>query len=383
MRELRVAIIGCGKIADQHLHAIQRIPNCRLVAVCDREPLMAKQLGERFGISACFGEVTEMVRSVSPDVVHITTPPQNHCTLAKECLKAGSHVYLEKPFTVTAEEAKSLIQLADRANLKVTAGHNLQFTLEMMEMRRLVKGGFLGGRPIHVESYFSYDLGDKSYVGAFLGNRQHWVRQLPGQLLHNIISHGIARLAEFLDDELTQIVATADQSEYLRISGGDEVLDELRVMIRDKGGMTAFFCFSTQIRGLNELRVYGSAGSIVVDVTSGSLIRNERRGYKSYLTYFVPPLKNARQHLWNAQLNLTNFVRRRLYQDAGMKELIERFYNSIRLDTAPPIPYREIILTAVIMDRIFTQIYPTGLRSSPISGPVAAVSTLPLQPTVQ
>ena len=66
-----------------------------------------------------------------------------------------------------------------------------------------------------------------------------------------------------------------------------------------------------------------------------------------------------------------------------MKELIERFYNSIRLDTAPPIPYREIILTAVIMDKIFAQIYPTGLRSSGISAPVAAISTLPLQPTVQ
>ena len=166
---LKVAIVGCGKIADQHVHAIRRIPDCKLVGVCDREPLMAKQLGERFGISACFGDVTEMVRAVAPDVVHITTPPQNHCMLAKECLNAGSHVYLEKPFTVTAEEAKSLIQLADHANLKVTAGHNLQFTLEMMEMRRLVNGGFLGGRPVHVESYFSYDLGDKSYAGAFLG----------------------------------------------------------------------------------------------------------------------------------------------------------------------------------------------------------------------
>jgi len=380
---LKVAIVGCGKIADQHVHAIRRIPDCKLVGVCDREPLMAKQLGERFGISACFGDVTEMVRAVAPDVVHITTPPQNHCMLAKECLNAGSHVYLEKPFTVTAEEAKSLIQLADHANLKVTAGHNLQFTLEMMEMRRLVNGGFLGGRPVHVESYFSYDLGDKSYAGAFLGNRQHWVRQLPGQLLHNVISHGIARLAEFLDDELTQIVATADQSESLRTSGADEVLDELRVMLRDKRGTTAFFCFSTQIRALNELRIYGPVGSITVDVVSGSVIRNEKRAHKSYLTYFIPPLRNSREHFRNAGLNLTNFVRRRLYQDAGMKELIERFYNSIRLDTTPPIPYREIILTAAIMDEIFAQIYPTGLRSSAISASVASVSTLPLQPTVQ
>src|SRR6266480_2283260 len=378
---LKVAIVGCGKIADQHVHAIRRIPDCKLVGVCDRELLMAKQLGERFGISACFGDVTEMVRAVAPDVVHITTPPQNHCMLAKECLNAGSHVYLEKPFTVTAEEAKSLIELADRANLKVTAGHNLQFTLEMMEMRRLVNGGFLGGRPIHVESYFSYDLGDKSYAGAFLGNRQHWVRQLPGQLLHNIISHGIARLGEFLDNELTEIVATAGQSESLRTSGADEVLDELRVMIRDKGGMTAFFCFSTQIRALNEFRILGPAGSISVDVITGSLIRNERRAYKSYLSYFVPPLKNAREHLRSARLNLTNFVRRRLYQDSGMKELIERFYTSIRLDLAPPIPYREIILTATIMDKIFAQIYPTRPRSPVISAPVTPVPDLPLQPT--
>src|SRR4029077_15392292 len=173
-----------------------------------------------------------------------------------------------------------------------------------------------------------------------------------------------------------------DQSESLRTSGADEVLDELRVMFRDKGGTTAFFCFSTQIRTLNELRIYGPAGSITVDINTGSLIRNERRAYKSYLTYFFPPLKNAREHFRNAQLNLTNFVRRRLYQDAGMKELIERFYNSIRLDTAPPIPYREIILTAVIMDKIFAQISPTGLRPSPTSAAVATVSTLPLQPTV-
>jgi predicted dehydrogenase len=383
MKELRVAIIGCGKIADQHVNAIGRIPNCRLVAVCDREPLMAKQLGERFGVSECFGEATEMVRAVSPDVVHITTPPQNRRVLAEECLNAGSHVYLEKPFTVTAEEAKALIRLADHANLKVTAGHNLQFTLEMLEMRRLVNRGFLGGRPVHVESYFSYDLGDKSYAGAVLGNRQHWVRQLPGQLLHNIISHGIAKLAEFLDDELTEIVATADQSENLRSSGADEVLDELRVMIRDKRGTTAFFCFSTQIRVLNELRIYGPAGSITVDTASGSLIRNERHAYKSYLTYFVPSLKNGALHLRNAGLNLMNFVRRRLYQDAGMKELIERFYNSIRFDTPPPIPYREIILTAVVMDEIFAQIYPTALRSSAINAPVASIAPLPLQPTVK
>jgi predicted dehydrogenase len=360
---LKIAIVGCGKIADQHVHAIRRIDDCIIVGLCDRELLMARQLGERFGINACFTDLQELLETTTPDVVHITTPPQSHYPLARGCLEAGSHVYLEKPFTVTAEEAESLIELADRRDLKITAGHNLQFTSEMLKMRQLVKQGFLGGKPVHLESSFSYDLGDASYVGSFLGNRRHWVRQLPGQLLHNLISHGLAKFAEFLDDDLVEIVARGDQSPRLRSLAGDEILDELRVLIRDKNGTTAFFCFSTQIMpGLNQLRIFGRANSIVVDNASGSLIRYKNRSYKSYLTYFVPPVQIAREHLRNARVNVTNFLRRRLYQDFGMKELIERFYNSIRVGDPPPIPYREIILTARIMDEIFAQIYPGEAR---------------------
>jgi len=359
---LRIAIVGCGKVADQHVHAIHRIPDCGIVALCDRELLMAEQLGERFGVLQCFSNLQEMLQTVSPDVVHITTPPQSHFSLAKKCLESGSHVYLEKPSAVTAEEAESLIELAESRGLKITAGHNYQFTLEMLEMRRLVEQGFLGGRPVHLESYWSYDLGDISYVGPVLGNRSHWVRQLPGQLFHNVISHGIAKLAEFLDDEITEIAATAGQSPRLRSLAGNEVLDELRVLIRDRNGTTAFFCFSTQIKGVNQLRIYGPTNSMTADIITGSLVRNESRSHKSYLTYFVPALKTAREHLRNAGLNVINFLRRRLYQDFGVKELIERFYNSIRHGSPPPIPYREIVLTARIMDEIFAQIYPSRER---------------------
>jgi predicted dehydrogenase len=355
---LRIAIIGCGKIADQHVLAVQCAADCQMVAVCDRELLMARQLGERFGISGCYSDVKEMLTGASPDVIHITTPPQSHHALARQCLEAGKHVYLEKPFTVTAGEAESLLTLAESRGLKITAGHNYQFTLEMLAMRRLVSQGFLGGKPVHVESHWPYSLEDTTYIGPLLGSRSHWVRQLPGQLFHNLISHGIAKLAEFLEDDLSEIVAMAYQSPQLQSLGGQEVLDELRVTLRDKSGMTAFFCFSTQIKpGLNQLRICGPANSLVVDHASGSLIRHPNRSCKSYLTYFVPPLKNAAEHFRNFRLNATNFLRRRLHQDAGMKELIERFYESIRTKGPPPIPYREIKLTARIMDDIFAQIY--------------------------
>ena len=328
---------------------------------------MARQLGERCGVTACVTELEDLLAVV--DVVHITTPPQSHFALARRCLESGKHVYLEKPFTVTAEQAESLVKLANDRNLKLTAGHNLQFTLEMLEMRRLVGEGFLGGKPLHLESHFPYSLADTSYVGPVLGSPTHWVRQLPGQLLHNIVSHGIAKLAEFLDDELDEIVATAHQSPGLRALGGHEVLDELRVMMRDRKGTTAYFCFSTQLRpGLNQLRIFGPDNSLVVDHVSGSLIRNRNRSCKSYLTYIIPPLCAAWEHFRSAWISGVSLLRRRLHQDYGIKELIDRFYASIRTGGPPPIPYREIILTARIMDEIFTQIYPDGAQRAEVRG---------------
>ncbi len=319
---------------------------------------MARQLAERFKISGVFSDLQEILAAVSPDVVHVTTPPRSHFPLAKQCLQAGSHVYLEKPFTVTAAEAKELIALADNKGLQITVGHNYQFTLEMIEMRRLVASGFLGGKPVHVESYWGYNLGDASYVGPMLGSKTHWVRQLPGQLLQNLISHGVAKLVEFLDDDV-QVAAHSHQSERMRSLGGQEVQDELRVFLHDKHSTTALFCFSTQIGpDLNCMRLCGPKNSLVVDQSSGSLLRLENKTCKSYLTYFLPPLRLARQHFRNARINIINFLRGRLHQDLGMKELIERFYISIRSSGSPPIPYREILLTARIMDEIFAQISP-------------------------
>jgi predicted dehydrogenase len=361
---LRIAIIGCGKIADQHVQAIRRIPGAEVISLCDQEILMARQLGERLEVSKCYADVATMLEEAAPDVVHITTPPQAHYSLAKNCLEWGAHVYLEKPFTVTAEEAESLTQIAEGRGVKITAGHNYQFTLEMLEMRRLVEQGYLGGKPVHMESHYAYDLEDISYVRPMLGSREHWVRRLPGQLLHNVISHGIARLAEFLDDDITDIVARAHQSNKLQSLSGEEVLDELRVLIRDRTGVTAYFCFSTQIRpGLSQFRICGPRNSISVDQTSGSVIRHKKRNAKSYLAYFLPPLFSAREHLRNAGRNIARFAGRKLYQDSGMTELIRCFYQSIQSKTSPPVPYREIILTARIMDEIFAQIYSDrGLR---------------------
>ena len=354
---IRVAIIGCGKIADQHAAQIQRIPDAAIIATCDRESLMAQQLAERFQVNRSYTDVSLMLHESKPDVVHITTPPQSHFPLGKQCLEAGCHVYIEKPFTIDAIEAESLLMLSEQKQLKITAGHNVQFGPEMMKMRKLVKDGFLGGKPVHMESVFSYDLGDVRYVNALLGDKNHWVRHLPGKLLHNIISHGIANIAEFMSCDNPRVMAYGHSSSIMKQAGEHKIIDELRVIISDRANTTAYFMFTTQIKPpVQELRIFGPDNSILVDNAHRTVVKLKGRSYKSYLTFFIPPQNIGWQYLKNGWSNILQFLKADFHMDAGMKNLIEAFYESIQNNSAPPISYREIILTTRIMDHIFNQL---------------------------
>ena len=353
---LKVAIVGCGKIADAHASQIQRL-GCEIVGVCDREPLMARQLHERFAIQRYFTDLPDLLSKTQPDVVHITTSPESHFAIASYCLENGCHVYVEKPFTVDAKEAKQLIDLAQQCGLKLTAGHNCQFTHAARRMRALVESGYLGGPPVHMESHYGYDLGDPSYARALLGDKNHWVRRLPGRLLHNIISHGIARIAEFMTDDAPLVIAHGFVSPLLKGIGEFDIVDELRVIVSDERKTTAYFTFSSQMKpSLQEFRIFGPKNGLSLDQNHEILLRLRGAKFKSYADYFVPPVLFAKQHIENLGRNVRSFLARDFHMDSGMKYLIESFYSSIRHNTPVPIPYQQILLTARIMDGIFDQI---------------------------
>lgn len=365
-RLLKVAIIGCGKIADSHASQIQRIKGCEIVAVCDREPLMARQLSQRFPVKQQFTDLAKLLEEARPDVVHITTPPQSHFDLAKTCLEHGCHVYVEKPFTLCYEDAQKVIVLAEARDLKITAGHDDQFTHVARRMRALVQSGYLGGPPVHMESYYCYELGSSGYSGALLGDKKHWVRRLPGKLLQNIISHGIARIAEFLTTDSPKVMARGYISPMLRDLGENEIIDELRVIISEEDRTSAYFTFSSQMRPcLHQFRVYGPKNGFVLDHDQETLIRLRGTRYVSYAEKFVPPILDAKQYLGNLSTNLRTFLARDFHMKSGMKYLIESFYRSIVENKPTPIPYRQILLTARIMDAIFSQIDRDHLHVEP------------------
>jgi predicted dehydrogenase len=358
---IRVGIIGCGKIADAHAEQIQYIPGYRIVGACDEEPLMAEQFCDRFDVERPFCSVREMLETCRPDAVHITTPPQSHAKLGRICLEAGCHVYIEKPFTVNEGEAVALLQEAGRRGRKVTVGHDHQFSQAALRMRQLVEEGYLGGTPFHLESIYGYDLGDPVYVRALLGDANHWVRALPGQLLHNVISHGISKIAEYLSGDTPRVMAQGFTSRYLRNLGERELIDELRVSLCDGTDATAYFTFSTQMRpALHQFRLYGPENGLVVDYGQQTVLKLKGKKYKSHLERLIPPFEVAGHYAGSGVSNVSRFMRNDFQMNWGMKNLIATFYRSIIENGPPPIPYREILLTARIMDDIFSQLNKKG-----------------------
>jgi predicted dehydrogenase len=354
---LKVAIVGCGKQADAHAVPIQELPYAELVGVCDTEELMAKQLYERFRVKQYYSDVRKMLDEARPDVVHITTPPGSHRDIGKLCLNAGCHVFFEKPFTLCSSQAEEVVALATEKGLKITVGHNNQFNNVSRRMRELVRSGYLGGPPVHMESVWCYDLGDKIFAKALLGDKEHWVRRLPGRLLHNIVSHGIGRIAEFLDNDTAHVVAHGARSPLLQSINETDIIDELRVIISDQKNTTAYFTFTTQINPkIQQFRLYGPKGSLMIDDIHQMLIKTSPSKYKYYLNHFIPPAIYAKEYLRNSFHNIRKFAAADFHFESGRKVLIETFYRSILENTPLPLSYREILLTSRIMDAIFAQI---------------------------
>jgi predicted dehydrogenase len=362
-RKLRTALVGCGQIADAHLQVLGTIPGAELVAVCDRQRDLAEQASARFGWPRVFDDLDQLLSSVRPDVVHITTPPHTHRATSVAALKAGAHVYVEKPFAVNLAEAQEILATAEAQRRLVCLGHDQLFDPAWEQCRRLHRKGKLG-QVVHVDAVLGYDL-QGPFGSVVTSEPTHWIRRLPGGIFHNTISHAICKIAEFLTDERPRVWATWFGGE------GTAVLPtELRVVLMGEE-MTAYLLSSARARPVQRLtRVYGTRQCVEVDL-DGRLLRCSRPGVlPGPFAKIEAPFRHLGEAAHSLRRNLWDFLRCDLHYFTGMNRLFERFYRTIAEGGEPPIPYREICRVTAIMDRIFECCQDdAGARMPPVSEP--------------
>jgi predicted dehydrogenase len=353
---LRIAIVGCGKIADSHVEEIRRFSGrAELVAVSDLEPLLAEQLAVRYDIPAWLTDTTEMMERHRPDVVHITTPPGSHLELAKLCIQGGAHVYIEKPFALDSSQISEIIGLARSSRKVATVGYALYFDPVAERMRALLDSGAIG-RVIHVESYFGYEL-SSSYGDAMLDDPSHWVHRLPGKLFQNVLDHALCRVAEFVTDARPDIFASSRRMRSTAFGDHrDLVDDELRVLMQGDA-VSAYVTFSAGARPAQQfLRVYGTLKTIHVDFVTRTIRVEREPSLPTAVGRVVEGFQGAARQLRQAGGNLVRLARSEFQFFAGMHELLDRFYTAVEQDGDPPYAYADIERVGLWMDEIIRQV---------------------------
>ena len=119
MKKTRVAVIGIGHLGKEHARIYHNLPNCELVALCDREASTEAKVAP-LGVPF-FRDHRELIGKV--DAVSVSTPTFTHYAIAQDFLAAGIHTLIEKPITLKLEEADELIELAHQKNCALQVGH--------------------------------------------------------------------------------------------------------------------------------------------------------------------------------------------------------------------------------------------------------------------
>ena len=283
-------------------------------------------------------------REARPDVVHIATPAHTHFDLARQCLQAGKHVYVEKPFTQTASEAETLVAIARERGLQICVGHDQLFDPAWLTLKERVARGEIG--PVtHVESVLGYPISGQ-FGSQVAGDPRHWVRRLPGGLFQNTISHPLYRITEFLRDEEPEVFAA-----WSRRSPFD-FPTELNVVVRG-ATVTGTLTFSSTIPSQRITRVYGAKGHSKSIWMARSFVAIGPSKAPGAFAKLLTPWKQWREAGRNLRRNLWRFAKADIHYFAGLKGLCERFYASISEGRAVPIEADEIIRVTRLMDRIF------------------------------
>lgn len=182
MTPLRIALVGCGRIAQRHAALLgdHQIAGAELVAVCDIQPDRAEALASRYGVPG-FTDAHAMMREVKPDIVSVLTPSGLHAEHVIALAPYGAHVIVEKPMALTLDDADAMIAACDRHRVRLFVVKQNRFNVPVMQLRSALEAGRFGKlvlgtvrvRWCRPQAYYDQDSwrGTWAYDGGVLANQ--------------------------------------------------------------------------------------------------------------------------------------------------------------------------------------------------------------------
>ena len=276
---LKVGVIGVGYLGRHHARVFSEIDGVELVGVVDIDRQRAEEIAERYGCLA-FSNHAEMLDRV--DAVSIVTPTTTHYPIAMECLEKGRDIFVEKPFTVTIEEADRIIEKARKTGRILQVGHIERFNPAVAAIEGLIES------PRFIES---------ERVSPFLG------RATDVDVTLDLMIHDIDIILSLTKKKVSHIHAVGAKVLTDR-------LDVAKAWIEFEDGISALITagrLATEKRRF--LKIYQDSGLTIVDYQKGEIVQHFRNGGEITRSVISPahtePLKAELQDFVRSVLNRT------------------------------------------------------------------------------
>ena len=209
--DLNIGLIGSGFMGQTHADAFRRVAlfyrdlpaRPRLHMVAERNAAVASAAAARFGFERSTGDWRELVNDPGIDLVDITSPNNLHREMAVAAIKAGKHVYCEKPLAVTVAEAEEMTSAANASGVRTMVGFNNVKTPAAMFAKRLIEEGAIG-KPIRFRGWFDQGFySDPELPWSWRTSR----REAGSGALGDLGSHTIS-VAQYLLGDFDSVIAS-------------------------------------------------------------------------------------------------------------------------------------------------------------------------------
>lgn len=154
---IKIGIVGMGFIGISHIENLRRIGDLELRAVADSNIALAEKRAEEYGVGRCYDSIDALIDDPEIQVIHNCTPNYLHTEINEKIIKAGKHVFSEKPLASTVEESERVLQLL-RCHPEVVAGVNYCYRMNplIQDAKNRISNGEIG-RPILVHGSYLQD----------------------------------------------------------------------------------------------------------------------------------------------------------------------------------------------------------------------------------
>ncbi len=191
---IRIGVIGYGYWGPNIARNFHTLKDARVAVICDKRPESLTRAKQAFPDVEVTTDSCRVLTSPDVDAVAVVTPVWTHFELAEAALHNGKHVFVEKPFTSTAEQARRLVELGSKKNLRIMVDHTFLFTGAVKKIRQLIDCDELG-------KLYYYDS-----TRVNLGLFQHDVN-----VIWDLAPHDLSIMDHLIPDKPKAIIATGER----------------------------------------------------------------------------------------------------------------------------------------------------------------------------